>query len=164
MHLINLTLIKCLDWKKPHEVLLGTRPIITHLKVFGCAAYVYLPKEKRANKLVPRSELMTYIGWVTGIKEFRLMWPSGVIFMGATATFDETLFPHMGVDIIPTTTGFGKYPDNETKSNFRQGDLYTPGTNSGDEPDNSPSDQSYSPFCPLHNSHKGIKYYKGKSK
>src|ERR1700733_14823667 len=112
---------------------------------------------------------MTYIGRVNGIKGFRFMWPSGAIFMGVTATFDETLFPHMGTDIIPSATGFGKYPDIE------QGDLPTPGTNSEDESDNSSSDESsdssgdsdgsYSPFRPLHNSpHKGIKYDKGKSK
>jgi len=60
---------------------------------FSCGAYVFLPEEVRANKLAPRSELMTYIGYETGIKGWRFVRPSGAIFTGAMATFDETLFP-----------------------------------------------------------------------
>jgi hypothetical protein len=29
----------------PHEVLLGMNPSVSHLKVFGCDAFVYVPKE-----------------------------------------------------------------------------------------------------------------------
>jgi len=54
---------------------------------------VFLPKEVRANKLTPKSELMTYIRYETGIKGWRFVQPSGTIFTGVTATFDETLFP-----------------------------------------------------------------------
>jgi hypothetical protein len=73
MHLLNLTPIKCLDWKTPNEILTKEKPSVTHLKVFGCAVYVYLPEEKRVNKLAARSELMTYIGRVQGIKGYRFM-------------------------------------------------------------------------------------------
>jgi hypothetical protein len=34
----------------PHEVLFGKKPSLSHLKVFGCVAFVHIPKEKR-NKL-----------------------------------------------------------------------------------------------------------------
>jgi hypothetical protein len=93
MHLSNLTPIKHLDWKTPNEILTKEKHSVTHLKVFGCAVYVYLPKEKRVNKLAARSELMTYIGWVQGIKGYRFMTVDNRVFMGATATFDEMVFP-----------------------------------------------------------------------
>ncbi|GIL95153.1 hypothetical protein Vretimale_1230, partial [Volvox reticuliferus] len=38
----------------PHEAFMGTKPDISHLRVFGCAAYAHVPKEKR-NKLEPVS-------------------------------------------------------------------------------------------------------------
>jgi len=75
------------------ESLIKVKPDLSKLCVFGCGAYVFLPKEVRANKLTPKSELMTYIGYETGIKGWRFVQPSGTIFTGAMATFDETLFP-----------------------------------------------------------------------
>ena len=56
--------------------------------------YVYIPEERHANKLAPRSELMTYLGEIDGVKGYHFMHNSGAIFIGATATFDETIFPH----------------------------------------------------------------------
>jgi len=53
--------------------LIKVKPDLSKLHVFGCGAYVFLPKEVRANKLSPRSELMTYIGYETGIKGWKFM-------------------------------------------------------------------------------------------
>jgi len=77
----------------PVESLIKVKLDLSKLRVFGCDAYVFLPKEVRANKLTPKSELMTYIGYETGVKRWRFMWQSGAIFTGAMATFDKTLFP-----------------------------------------------------------------------
>jgi hypothetical protein len=82
-----------LNWRTPHQEIQGEKPDITTLQVFGCGAYVYLPKEKQKNKLTPRSESMTYIGVEDGVKGVRFIRASGAIFLGVTATFDETLFP-----------------------------------------------------------------------
>jgi hypothetical protein len=81
VHLHNLTPISRLDWRTPHEEIKGVKPDVSTLKVFGCGAYVYLPKEKRKNKLAPRSELMTYIGIETGVKGICFIRPSGAIFL-----------------------------------------------------------------------------------
>ena len=35
-----------LDDKTPQEVWIGKKPSLTHLMVFGCNAYVHVPKEK----------------------------------------------------------------------------------------------------------------------
>jgi len=62
-HVYNCTPIKRLKWKTPREIFTGEKPKISHLYVFGCGAYVYLPNEVRVNKLTLCSELMI-IYWV----------------------------------------------------------------------------------------------------
>jgi len=93
VYIINQTPIAHLSWQTPMELLIKVKLDLSKLCVFGCGAYVFLPKEVRANKLTPKSELMTYIRYETDIKRWRFMQQSGAIFTGATATFDETLFP-----------------------------------------------------------------------
>jgi len=63
-HIYNRTPVAHLRWCTPHEMLKGELPNIDHLHVFGCGAFVYLPAMARANKMAPKSELMTYIGVV----------------------------------------------------------------------------------------------------
>jgi len=77
----------------PMESLIKVKPDLSELCVFSCGAYVFLLEEVRANKLAPRSELMTYIGYETGVKGWHFMRRNGAIFTGAMATFDKTLFP-----------------------------------------------------------------------
>jgi len=73
IHLINHTPMKRLDWKTPLEIRIGVIPNFTKYKVFGCAAYVYLPEEVQPNKMGPRSELMTYISYEPGTKGYKFM-------------------------------------------------------------------------------------------
>ena len=47
----------------PMESLIKVKLDLSELCVFGCGAYVFLPEEVRANKLAPKLELMTYIGY-----------------------------------------------------------------------------------------------------
>jgi len=93
VYLINQTPIAHLEWLTPMESLIKVKLDLSKLHVFGCSAYMFLLEEVRANKLTPKSELMTYIRYKTGDKGWRFVQPSGTIFTGATATFDETLFP-----------------------------------------------------------------------
>ena len=58
--------MKHLNWQTPSQVLTGIQPSVDYLRVFGCAAYVYIPPETHANKLLPKLELMTYIGIAVG--------------------------------------------------------------------------------------------------
>jgi hypothetical protein len=84
----------CLKWDTPYTLLNGEAPDVSHLKVFGCGAYVHIPKEMHANGLAPKSELMTYLGYTEGIKAFKFMCLSNnTIYHSTTALFDETLFP-----------------------------------------------------------------------
>jgi len=75
------------------ESLIKVKLDLSKLHVLGCGAYVFLLEEVRANKLTPKLELMTYIRYETGVKGWKFVQQSGTIFSGATATFDEILFP-----------------------------------------------------------------------
>ena len=105
----------------PHEEIQHEKPDVTTLQVFGCGAYVYIPEDKRANKLAPRSELMTYIGVQDGVEGYCFMQLNGTIFLGATATFDETLFPYCKGAITPHTTEFDQLPPNVEEHNHSHG-------------------------------------------
>ena len=71
----------------------GGIPDMSHLKVFGCAAYVFLPSEIRKDKLSPKSELITYLGIEQGLKAHRFMRSSNRLFYAPKALFDEEYFP-----------------------------------------------------------------------
>ena len=86
--------IKHLGYKTPFEKLRGVKPSISHLCVFGCGAYVFLPEEVRVNKLVPKLELMTFISFADGVKGYLFMRsPNNVVFTAVKALFDEQMFP-----------------------------------------------------------------------
>ena len=47
-YLVNQSPTSALIDKNPQEVWNGKKPFIKHLNVFGCDAYVHVPKEKRS--------------------------------------------------------------------------------------------------------------------
>ena len=56
------------------------------LWTFGCAAYVFHPKETRANKQAPRSELMIFIGYTPGMNAYHFMCsPNNIIVTSSNA-------------------------------------------------------------------------------
>jgi len=83
-----------LEWKSPSEQLHKDKPDLSHLRILGCGAYVFIPKDVRKNKLSPKSELMIFIGYRQHHSNMMFMRsPNNVIFTAATALFDENLFP-----------------------------------------------------------------------
>ena len=64
-----------------------------YFKTFGCLAWVYTPKESRKNKLVPRSEQMTFIGYDMGAKAYRFMRKDNSMVIAIKCLFDEDTFP-----------------------------------------------------------------------
>jgi len=95
VHVYNRTPNCRLSWRTPSDWLSGGhKPSVDHLRVFGCAAYVFIPAEVRTNKLAPKSELMTYLGSHPGGKGWIFMrGPNNVVFSAAQAIFDELAFP-----------------------------------------------------------------------
>jgi hypothetical protein len=60
--------------KTPQEVWTGKKPSLTHLKVFGCEAYVYVPKEN-TSKLDKKDEKCIFIGYKYVLKGYKLWNP-----------------------------------------------------------------------------------------
>jgi hypothetical protein len=93
-HVYNRMPLRRTKWETPYTNLHGEAPDISHLRVFGCGAYVHIPKETRVNALSPKSELMVYLGHTEGIKACTFMRLSNnTVYTSTTALFDETLFP-----------------------------------------------------------------------
>ena len=73
-YLVNRSPSSALEDKNPHEVWTGKKPSLSHLRVFGCDAYVHVPKEKRT-KLDNKSERCIFIGYKDGLKGYKLWNP-----------------------------------------------------------------------------------------
>eukprot|EP00253_Pinus_taeda_P010377 PITA_10377 len=65
-YLVNKSPSSSLEDKTPQEVWTGKKPSLSHLRVFGCDAYVHVPKEKRT-KLDSKSEKCNFIGEVKDV-------------------------------------------------------------------------------------------------
>jgi hypothetical protein len=73
-YLVNQSPSSALDDKTPHEVWSGKKPSLRHLRVFGCDAYVHVPKENRS-KLDKKVEKCIFIGYKDGVKGYKLWNP-----------------------------------------------------------------------------------------
>jgi hypothetical protein len=73
-YLVNQLPSSSLDDKTPREVWTGKKPSLTHLRVFGCEAYVHVPKEKN-NKLDKKVEKCIFIGYKYGFKGYKIWNP-----------------------------------------------------------------------------------------
>jgi hypothetical protein len=70
-YLVNRSPSSALDDTSPHEVWSGKKPSLQHLRVFGCDAYVHVPKENRS-KLDNKAEKCIFIGYKDGVKGYKL--------------------------------------------------------------------------------------------
>jgi hypothetical protein len=73
-YLVNRWPSLMLDDKTPHEVLYGKKSSLQHLRVFGCDAYLHVPKENRS-KLDKKDEKCIFIGYKYGVKGYNLWNP-----------------------------------------------------------------------------------------
>ncbi|GIL95867.1 hypothetical protein Vretimale_1808 [Volvox reticuliferus] len=75
----------------PCEAFYGYKPDVRHLRVFGCAAYVYVPAEKR-DKLDPKSQRGVLVGFGQG-GQYRVL-VDDVVKVCSDVHFDEDDFSH----------------------------------------------------------------------
>eukprot|EP00253_Pinus_taeda_P023270 PITA_23270 len=73
-YLVNRSPSSALEDKTAQEVWTGKKPSLSHLRVFGCDAYVHVPKEK-LTKLDSKSEKCIFIGYKDGLKGYKLWNP-----------------------------------------------------------------------------------------
>jgi hypothetical protein len=59
----------------PHEVWPGKNPSVSHIKVFGCDAFMHVPKEKRS-KMDKKLVKCIFIGHKEGMKGYKLWDPT----------------------------------------------------------------------------------------
>ena len=82
-YLVNRSPSSALDDTTPHEVWFGKKPSLQHLRVFGCDAYVHVPKENRSkldkkenrSKMDKNAEKCIFIGYKDGVKGYKLWNP-----------------------------------------------------------------------------------------
>jgi hypothetical protein len=73
-YLVNRSPSSTLDDTTPHNVWSGKKHSLQHLRVFGCDAYVHVPKENRS-KLDNKAEKCIFIGYKDGVKGYKLWNP-----------------------------------------------------------------------------------------
>ena len=81
-----------LKYTSPYELLYELKPDIAHMHTLGCAAYVFLHEDQCHDALSPHAELMTFIGYADGVKGWKFMRSTNVIFYATKAVFDESTF------------------------------------------------------------------------
>ena len=62
-YLLNRLLMRRIKWKTPFEELMGRRPDLAYLYLFGCKAYSLIHKIPRKQKLEPRASIGYLVGY-----------------------------------------------------------------------------------------------------
>jgi hypothetical protein len=99
-YLVNKSPSSTLDDKTPQEVWNGKKPSLTHIKVFGCDAYIHVPKENKS-KLDKKDEKCIFIGYKDGLKGYKLWNPEtkkvvysrDVVFREMKHVFKQEVLP-----------------------------------------------------------------------
>ena len=91
-YIYNCISVRCLKQRTPQEIFLENKPKTLYFHVFGYGAYVFLPIEICANKLVSHSELIIFIGYENNKYCFMCYTQGNTISHSIHAIFDERLF------------------------------------------------------------------------
>jgi hypothetical protein len=70
----NRCTTKAIDGMTPYEAWTGAKPTVKHLRVFGCDAFVHIPKDER-HKLDSKSKKCILLGYGEHTKGYRLYDP-----------------------------------------------------------------------------------------
>jgi len=72
----------------PEEAFTGAKPVVSHLRIFGCPMYIHVPKDKRT-KLDPSGNKGTFVGYSDTSKAYRIYIPrQRQIEVSRDVTFD----------------------------------------------------------------------------
>ena len=88
-YLINRSPTKTLHEMTPFEAWYGKKPNVSHFRVFGCSAYVHIPKDQR-KKLDPKAKKCVFLGYGATRKGYRLYdQKTSTIVHSRDVVFDE---------------------------------------------------------------------------
>jgi hypothetical protein len=100
MHIWNRCPTSALKGKTPYELWLKLKPDVSHLRVWGCLAYVHIQKDKRKG-FSPHMEKGIFIGYPDGYKGWKFYIPSTKkAVISERADFDERYFPGLKKDLL----------------------------------------------------------------
>jgi transposase InsO family protein len=89
----NRSFTSALDGKTPHEALLGKKPDLSLVRVFGCTSYVHVPQNQR-NKLQSHTLKCIFAGYAPEHKGYLFFHPeTRQTITSNAAVFDERYFP-----------------------------------------------------------------------
>ena len=74
-YIMNRTPTVAVHGMTPEEKFTSKKPDVSHLRMFGCIAYVHVPDEKRS-KLDPKAKKCIFIGYSLEQKGYRCFNPS----------------------------------------------------------------------------------------
>ncbi|UYV67744.1 hypothetical protein LAZ67_5001856 [Cordylochernes scorpioides] len=93
-NILNRSATKQTPGTTPYELFFGTKPNVANYKIFGCNAYMYIPKENR-KKWDNKSIKLMFLGYENTSKNFRLWdWKTRKIRISKDVTFDEKATTH----------------------------------------------------------------------
>ena len=90
VYLHNRSPTRYLNNMTPYEAWNSVKPDLSHIKVFGCDAYLFVPNEKRG-KLQAKSQKCTHMGYVWNTTKMWRLWdPTGRrVIIGSNVRFHE---------------------------------------------------------------------------
>ena len=94
IHISNRFSTAALQGVTPHEAFIGTKPDLSHLRVWGCTAYVLIQRDKRPlGSLGVHMEKCIFIGYPQGYKGWKFYNPeTKKVLISERADFDERFF------------------------------------------------------------------------
>jgi len=94
IHVSNKVSTTTLQGVTPHEAFHGSKPDLSHMRVWGCTAYVLIQKDKRPlGNLGAHMEKCIFIGYPQGYKGWKFYNPQNKqVVISERADFDERFF------------------------------------------------------------------------
>jgi histone deacetylase 1/2 len=103
-YLINRMPTVVLHNSSPFEMLFGSSPTITHLRIFGCACFPLL-KPYNSTKLQAKTTKCVFLGYATKYKGYLCYHvPTMRMFVSRHVIFDEHQFPYSDLVSTPSNT------------------------------------------------------------